>query len=252
MGRLVSELHSNTNDLSAPKAMTGPSLETLDLVRSLSPEDLKLFFEGLFSRMSLSAKETVMELIWTSMTVREQHLFDMPYPDHRLTHDEILENFAPSQLHVVPRRVIRGFQPRNNTIAPEVESSLGLTGLGVTRSRFPVMWPRVGLLRDVPSNPNIRNEETPIIDPENDQTARETRNVQQSGVSTSEDEIVNILMDVVRRAEQAASDTSSLHRSFGVWRNNLRGQNRENSENQESDENVTQSRRAISEPRSRP
>ena len=243
MGRLVSELHSNV-------AMTGPSLEALERVRSLDPEDLKLFFEGLFSRMSLSAKETVVELIWTSMTVREQHLFDMPYPDRRLTDDEIMENFAPSQLHVVPRRVIRGFQPRNNG-APEIESSLGLTGLGVTRSRFPVMWPRVGLLRDMPSNSNIRNEENPISNTQENQSDIDISSAQQPGVSTSEDEIVNILMDVVRRAERAATETSTLHRSFGVWRTNIRSQARENAESEENDESMPQNRRAPSEPRSR-
>jgi hypothetical protein len=52
-------------------------------IRSLSPSDLRLYFESLFQHMSTSSKEAMTELMWTGLSTAEQQAFEMPYFGHR-------------------------------------------------------------------------------------------------------------------------------------------------------------------------
>jgi hypothetical protein len=213
------------------------TLRSLDSVRNLTPEDLKLFLEAFFSRMSISAKETIVELIWNSMSSREKHLFDMPAADHRLSNREIIENLSASQILVSPRRQQgRGAGNQSPNSLLENDTMSRTTGLGITRNRLSVLqsWPRVGLLRDGPTtvysfgpSSTDTSQEPQMVNNPNQSAFLEGSRVEQRvepaavdhGTSTSgEDDIVNILMDVVMRAERAAIETSTIQRTFRAWR----------------------------------
>ncbi|KAJ1552295.1 hypothetical protein HK096_000725 [Nowakowskiella sp. JEL0078] len=45
---------------------------------TLPPSQAKRFLELLFSRMTLSAKEAVIEILWSTLTPPEQSIFDLP------------------------------------------------------------------------------------------------------------------------------------------------------------------------------
>lgn len=233
MGRPVSDAYGG-------KLLDIPmeTLRCLDSVRTLSPEDLKFFLEAFFSRMSISAKETVVELIWNSMSSREQHLFDMPAADHRRSSREIIENLSASQIITSPQRQPR-ISPNALPTSPLVENGTmaRTTGLGITRNRLSVLqsWPRVGLLRDGPTTvysfgpsppedtQGVENRSNFLDNPRVQQRV-EPSAMDQGTSTTGEDEIVNILMDVVMRAERAAVETSSIQRTFRAWRSDSSSQ----------------------------
>jgi len=103
MGKPVSDLYSET----IKDGLDMDAILHLDGIRQMNPQSLKLFLEQFFSTMSLTAKETIVEILWNSMSIREQHLFDMPSFDNRMTTEQIHANLASTNLVSAPRRVMR-------------------------------------------------------------------------------------------------------------------------------------------------
>ncbi|KAJ3085374.1 hypothetical protein HK102_000061, partial [Quaeritorhiza haematococci] len=69
----------------------------LRAVLTLSPSDFKRFLELLFSRMAITAKEAVTELLWASLSSTERDLFDMPVTGTPLfSEEEILRGLGTS------------------------------------------------------------------------------------------------------------------------------------------------------------
>lgn len=120
------------------------TLRCIKAVKELSPQNVKVFLEHFFGGMSLVAKETVVDMLWSSMTMREQHLFDMPTPGRRLTDEEIHRNFSSAELNVIPRRVIRGLQQAE----PSGVISRSLRG----RTGFTQVWPAISFGRAMEPN----------------------------------------------------------------------------------------------------
>lgn len=51
----------------------------LNEMRSLGPNELRMLFETLFSRMSAGSKEAMVEVLWAGLNVSEQQSFELPY-----------------------------------------------------------------------------------------------------------------------------------------------------------------------------
>ena len=141
MGNPIETSHLDTD------AVDDETLRCIKNVKDLSPQNIKIFLEHLFGGMSLIAKETVVDILWASMTLREQHLFDMPTAGRRLTDEEIHRNFSSSELNVIPRRVVRDL----HQVDPLSRSLRTRTGLTTQ------IWPRIGYSRAVEGNSNDAN-----------------------------------------------------------------------------------------------
>lgn len=180
-------------------------LRCVKSVKDLNPQNIKIFLEHFFGGMSLVAKETVVDVLWASMTMREQHLFDMPTSDRRLTEEEICRNFGSAEMNVMPRRVVRALQQEPN----------GAVGRSLrNRTGFTQVWPRMGFGRAIETNSDesLSNAQVGVetLTPENGWR----RNVaNQRPGSPIGDHILSLLMDVVMRAEQGSN--SSLARTAG-------------------------------------
>ncbi|KAI8897007.1 hypothetical protein BC833DRAFT_595358 [Globomyces pollinis-pini] len=68
--------------------------------KELSPTDLRIYFEKLFSRMTASSKEAMTEIMWRGLTPGEQQCFEMPYFGHRWSDNSI--NSALHQAFLSP------------------------------------------------------------------------------------------------------------------------------------------------------
>lgn len=59
-----------------------PSISITSLLnetKKMSPSELKIYFEKLFTRMNTQAKEALTEIMWTGLNPTEQQAFQMPY-----------------------------------------------------------------------------------------------------------------------------------------------------------------------------
>jgi hypothetical protein len=123
------------------------TLRCIKSVKDLTPQNIKIFLEHFFGGMSLVAKETVVDILWSSMTMREQHLFDMPTSGRRLTDEEVYRNFGSTELNVMPRRVIRGLQlsEPSGAVSRSLRNRTGVTQV----------WPRIGFGRALENNSDI-------------------------------------------------------------------------------------------------
>jgi hypothetical protein len=144
------------------------------------------------------------------MTMREQHLFDMPTSGRRLTDEEVYRNFASTELNVMPRRVIRGLQlsEPSGAVSRSLRNRTGVTQV----------WPRIGFGRAMTPNPDVSlsNSEVRI------ESFSPDSSWQGNGPNTNTgevgDHILSLLMyfydvknrDVVMRAEQRSPRTGSV------------------------------------------
>lgn len=195
MGNPVAISNLDTNGLDEE------TLRCIKAVKDLSPSNIKTFFEQLFSGMSLVAKETVVDLLWATMTMREQHLFDLPTTGRRISDEEVLRNLGSSELNVMPRRIIRGLQQAEpSLISRSLRSRTGITQV----------WPRIGYNRALETNAedSMSAPEIESVTPETG-WRRSVPNSHQTGHGDMGDHILNLLMDVVMRAEQSANSSTA-------------------------------------------
>ncbi|KAI8799898.1 hypothetical protein BJ742DRAFT_882417 [Cladochytrium replicatum] len=65
--------------------------ELLTCVRALPPDEMKGFLEHMFTRMTLSAKEAIADILWSTLTPAEQDAFELPsVGGNEWTHDQII------------------------------------------------------------------------------------------------------------------------------------------------------------------
>ncbi|EGF77858.1 hypothetical protein BATDEDRAFT_91289 [Batrachochytrium dendrobatidis JAM81] len=63
----------------------------LSETRNLTVVDFKMYIHLLLGRMTMSAKEAITELLWSTLSPHQQQLFALPYFGNRWSDDEILQ-----------------------------------------------------------------------------------------------------------------------------------------------------------------
>lgn len=58
-------------------------------IKCIPPQEIGLFFRTLLSQMSMTSREAVSELIWTSLTLGQQGAFEMPTNTNRWSERQI-------------------------------------------------------------------------------------------------------------------------------------------------------------------
>jgi hypothetical protein len=79
MGIEIADYHQEAQETSSVQVAA-----LLTETKNMSPEELKCYFEKLFSRMNPQAKEALTEILWVGLNPSEQQQFQMPYFGSRL------------------------------------------------------------------------------------------------------------------------------------------------------------------------
>lgn len=68
----------------------------LQEMKYFAPNELRMLFETMFSRMTVGSKEAMTELMWSGLSIEEQQSFELPYFGSRWSNDSISQAFANS------------------------------------------------------------------------------------------------------------------------------------------------------------
>lgn len=98
----------------------------LSQAHQLTGEDLRDFLHGMLGRMTIPAKEAVTEILWSTLTSREQQLFDLPYFGLRWNQDHVLRNLSSPWTS-------SGVTPSATSISRQLSAST--PGFPINRSR---------------------------------------------------------------------------------------------------------------------
>ncbi|KAI8924534.1 hypothetical protein BC831DRAFT_513255 [Entophlyctis helioformis] len=131
----------------------------LNQARGLVAEDLSHFLTLMLNSMSLRSKETVIELVWSTLTLREQQFFDLPYAGQRRTEEDILHGlqspWLPRSQVLQQQRLLqqRRGEPQRASAA-NLDSIISGVPAGRTLSASGASPPRGGFFTDIRSPAN--------------------------------------------------------------------------------------------------
>ncbi|KAH6594576.1 hypothetical protein BASA50_006526 [Batrachochytrium salamandrivorans] len=103
---------------------------------TLHVSNLRMYLQLLLGRMTLSAKETVTELLWSTLQPHEQQLFALPYFSNRWSEHEVLEGLQSPWITRAQQQQQQ--QPSAHAATGMGESDQGTYDMAVgTRSAWP-------------------------------------------------------------------------------------------------------------------